>query len=456
MELRSTIKSFFFFLRRKKVQKLPDEILELILSRLPVKCLLNLRCVSKSWLTLISRPKFVKLHLKQSVQTKINLSLYLSCINRPSSFYRVDFDSLEKNDGYLQPVEVNYNPLSHLDNRTNIYGSCDGLICISNSMDIVLLWNSSTRRFLDRPSSAMVEFARNSNLSQYISSGFGFDNQSYNPLRRQDNGTGLERFSEGLVCMTYTLDIVVLWNPSTRKSIKLPQVSVEIPNQSYRHKYSTYGIGYDETNHDYKVVRVVVVLGDDIYYEVHVFSLRLNLWHKPKKYSDHHPDLESLKIVMAGGAMHWMSVGMDNKRSILAFDLGTETYRVIQHPEYRDLDFSSSLDNLGGCLSLTCHYHSGIVDVWVLKEYGGENESWSRLAQNIPITYTYVVKSVAYSKNGKKLLLRKHNSLVWYDLELKSLENIRFHAGENNYPFKFEVIDSCLESLVDVNVAEAG
>ncbi|XP_047337940.1 F-box protein CPR1-like [Impatiens glandulifera] len=291
MELMNFIKSVFFFLRRKKVQKLsddiqersfcqlPDEILEKIFCRLPVQSLLGLRCISKSCLTLISSPYFVKLHLKQTVNSKINLNLYMSCINRASNFYRVDFDSLEKDDGYLQPVEVNYNPLSHLNYRTSIWGSCDGLTGL--------------------------------------------------PIERHDNITGLGRYNDGLVFMTYTLDIVVLWNPSSRKSIKLPPTSVEIPNHSYRHKYSTYGIGYDKISDDYKVVRIVVVLGEPIYYEDKVYSLRTNLWHKANKHSDHHPDLETSINAIAGGAMHWMSVGMDDKLSILAFHLGTETYRSL-------------------------------------------------------------------------------------------------------------------------------
>ncbi|XP_047337937.1 F-box protein CPR1-like [Impatiens glandulifera] len=250
----------FFFLRRKKVHKLPDdiqerssdEILEKIFCRLPIQSLLGLRCISKSCLALISSPYFVKLHLKQSVQSKINLNMYMSCINRASNFYRVDFDSLEKDDGYLQPVEVNYNPLSNLNYRTSIWGSCDGLTDLPYALDSDLT---------------------QSNIHEYVSDGFGYDNNGYNPLRRHDNRTGLGRYNDGLVFMTYTLDIVVLWNPSSRKSIKLPPTSVEIPNHSYRHKYSTYGIGYDKISDDYKVVRVVVVLGDVIYYELKVYSL---------------------------------------------------------------------------------------------------------------------------------------------------------------------------------------
>jgi hypothetical protein len=43
-----------------------NELISEVLSFLNVKSLVGLRCVSKSWKTLISDPTFVKLHLKRS------------------------------------------------------------------------------------------------------------------------------------------------------------------------------------------------------------------------------------------------------------------------------------------------------------------------------------------------------------------------------------------------------
>ncbi|BAU01233.1 hypothetical protein VIGAN_11042400 [Vigna angularis var. angularis] len=47
-------------------RKLPDDLIPEILSWLPVKNLMRLRCVSMTWNSLIMNPYFVKLYLKKS------------------------------------------------------------------------------------------------------------------------------------------------------------------------------------------------------------------------------------------------------------------------------------------------------------------------------------------------------------------------------------------------------
>ncbi|XP_047335429.1 F-box protein CPR1-like [Impatiens glandulifera] len=405
---------------------LPNDIRYKILSRLPVKSLLRLRATSRFWLTLIGSPNFIKSHLKQSVKTKNNLNLILSCVS-PNRFdfsrlCRVDLDSVEALEGDgIQLVEINDNPLRHHLYKNHIWGTSDGLLCISNTKEAILLWNPLTR----------------------ITVG---------PL---DHSNAYQ--NDGSICIVDDIDIVVLWNPSTKKSIELPFASIEIKDERDLHQNTTYGFGYDNTNDDYKVVRVVVVLDVVINYDVKVYSLRSNSWHMADKFPNQYPNLSGIGNPIAGGAMHWISLDADLNRSILAFDLGLETYRVIQNPVYRDLEFYMYLDSVGGCLYLTCHHYSGHVDIWLLKQYGEANESWSRFItlaeQIIPDMSNYYVRCIAYSKSGKKVLLEMgYKVLVWYNLEMGSLENFTFESEEDS----LEDIECCLESLVSVDVAEAG
>ncbi|KAM0046283.1 putative F-box domain-containing protein [Helianthus debilis subsp. tardiflorus] len=55
---------------------IPIEIIEDILSRLPVESILRFRSVSKPWLSRISHPSFTKLHSTRSTRTALFISAY--------------------------------------------------------------------------------------------------------------------------------------------------------------------------------------------------------------------------------------------------------------------------------------------------------------------------------------------------------------------------------------------
>ncbi|XP_047333383.1 F-box protein CPR1-like [Impatiens glandulifera] len=355
----------------------PDEILENILCRLPVKSLLRLRCVSKSWLSLISSPRFVKLHLNRSVQTKSNLSLYITDARVLSrwNLYSLDHD----HDHVRRPTEIVKHPLRCRKHIIQNWGSCNGLICLSN-----------------------------------------FDNT------------------------------VCLWNPSTKKSIKLPYSSSKRYSSSNRYVVDrSYGFCYDITNDDYRVVRISLFVGEIIDYEIKIYSLRSNSWHMSEKFH-HFPNLYKEKAI-ACGALHWTSGAEKEECWIVAFDLVTEKYRVISQPEYSGPPCHISLYNFEGCLSLSCYCYSNVVDVWLLNEYGEKNEYWSKLISLSPTELwdhpCFSVKPVAYSKSGKKVLLKIDCSkLVWYNLEHESVEDIMLQDLK-----PYSQIYSYSESLVSVS-----
>ncbi|KAF9614662.1 hypothetical protein IFM89_019790 [Coptis chinensis] len=117
---------------------LPDDIIEEILSRLPVKSLLKLRCVCKSWCTLISDPNFINLHLKHSLENNDQTILrghlasevyLLECKQRLvklDSPPNLSMPSFMYNDGTLS--------------------CCNGLVCLTDDGNTICLWNPSTRR----------------------------------------------------------------------------------------------------------------------------------------------------------------------------------------------------------------------------------------------------------------------------------------------------------------------
>lgn len=355
---------------------LPEEVITDILSRLPVKPLVQFKSVSIPWRSLIESPNFVKLHLNRSIETKSNQTLIL----REEQLYSVDFDSL---DGpFADAVRLDHHPLRCQDYGTEVWGSCNGILCLSNS-----------------------------------------------------------------------LDTVVLWNPSTRKSRRLPYAAVEFPNQPRYFVNRVYGFGYDSVSDDYKLVRIVVLRGkedDSVHYEVKVYSLESNSWHRVGKFP-HYPYLNRVGGVLASGNLHWV-VNEETEHGetnlIVSFDLGCEEYGLVVQPEFTNTKFHLDVEVLGGCLSLICNYYLTNVDIWVMKEYGVK-ESWTKLI-SVPqpgvLRSFQNVRPIGYSKRGGEVLLQ-HGPLrlLWYDLKGETGKSVRMRDVQ-----ELSQVTMCVGSLVSL------
>ncbi|KEH41428.1 putative F-box domain-containing protein [Medicago truncatula] len=111
---------------------LPEEVLFDILLRLPVRSLLQLKLVCKSWKTLISNSQFTKTHLLTSSTAYPQL---FSGDDREIVCYAVK-PLLENPSTLVQPVTIG---MTH---RYGILGSCNGLLCLyDDSQSNFRLWN---------------------------------------------------------------------------------------------------------------------------------------------------------------------------------------------------------------------------------------------------------------------------------------------------------------------------
>ncbi|KAL5100770.1 hypothetical protein RYX36_005097 [Vicia faba] len=106
-------------------QSLPDDLIIEILLRLPVRSLLLLKCVCKSWKTLISDLQFAKQHLQ-------SLTMDPSIANRRFFFGRGDgkivsvpVKPLLENPS--EPIEAVEFSMEH---SLRVLGSCNGLVCL--------------------------------------------------------------------------------------------------------------------------------------------------------------------------------------------------------------------------------------------------------------------------------------------------------------------------------------
>ncbi|KAI3459628.1 hypothetical protein Pfo_016291 [Paulownia fortunei] len=115
---------------------LPTDIIQTVLSRLPVKSLLRFRTVSKSWNTMISDPRFVQIHLQQSKSSN-SQNLFLRRYSDIKGFALVKLEGRK-----FQAETVLEAPYGW----AAVVCSCDGVLLLSDFSDrTYVLWNPCSR-----------------------------------------------------------------------------------------------------------------------------------------------------------------------------------------------------------------------------------------------------------------------------------------------------------------------
>ncbi|EYU23200.1 hypothetical protein MIMGU_mgv1a024656mg, partial [Erythranthe guttata] len=158
---------------------LPEEIIEEILYRLPVKSLLRFKCVSQSWRSLISTKQFIETHLQHSKKIEsftdkriISTCSKSSCPGRLKACY---LSSL-LTEPVTRAFSFNFFPMNSSRDIV-IVGSCNGLICVLVDACRFFLLNPSTREFKELPD-FFTGTTCPKNLGSISGYGFGFDESS--------------------------------------------------------------------------------------------------------------------------------------------------------------------------------------------------------------------------------------------------------------------------------------
>ena len=121
--------------------RLPDDVLIDILSRLPPKSLIRFRCVSKFWSSTITNPFFITTHLNQAKSLSNGYLLYTRL---PVEFLcgKELCAVVYNRDPTLTQVSKYEIPFS----GSRILGICNGLFCLG-SHRVLNLWNPCIRKF---------------------------------------------------------------------------------------------------------------------------------------------------------------------------------------------------------------------------------------------------------------------------------------------------------------------
>ncbi|KAK7295241.1 hypothetical protein RJT34_18146 [Clitoria ternatea] len=110
---------------KKVVSSLPWEVVEEILSWLPVKSLIRFRCVCKSWNSLVSDPNFVKMHLHKRSLRNLQFT-YGRFIDQRK---HLSVCTLLENPSSIIPIPTNHQQRQWQVSDI-VIGCCNGLVCL--------------------------------------------------------------------------------------------------------------------------------------------------------------------------------------------------------------------------------------------------------------------------------------------------------------------------------------
>jgi F-box interacting protein len=165
----------------------PEEMIVEILLRLPVRSLLQFRCVCKLWKTLISDPQFAKKHVLISTANPQLVSVFIgiSKCNLVSYPLKPLLDNPSAHR--VEPADFE---MIHTTSMT-IIGSCNGLLCFSDFSKFTL-WNPSIK-LKSKPSPTIIAFDSFDN-KRFLYRGFGYDqvNDRYKVLAVVQNCYNLD------------------------------------------------------------------------------------------------------------------------------------------------------------------------------------------------------------------------------------------------------------------------
>ncbi|XP_059629937.1 F-box protein At3g07870-like [Cornus florida] len=390
-------------MNRKKIF-LPNDLLMDVLPRLPIKTLVRLACVSKSWYSWLTNPSFITVH--NLANNNNNLLLIRSRSGDDGK--GVHFSLLRcENQMFYDYANLRL-PLNSNNPSLRIIGICNGVVCLYSSFSRLVdwkelyLWNPSIRKTMALPP-LQDPFRSHSPLMHRI--GFGYDalTDDYKVVRIVYL---YERITNG-VRSPPEVDIFSLSTGTWRNisHLGLPHIIDESP-QAYVNGAAHW------LTHWINSVKLIVSfhMGDEVFGEI-----------------------------MVPGCIFVEEENGFNKKS---------NVRVVK--------FQESLSLIVGC---NFKYNSSTLNIWVMKEYG-ISESWSKRFR-IDWSGGRVSSVADFTRKGEVLFGTERGWLVAYDVEAKRHTKSRYLVAydqiwnghgdlwsRNCWPIDSFVADAYTESVV--------
>ncbi|CAA2979071.1 F-box At3g07870-like [Olea europaea subsp. europaea] len=369
---------------------LPHDIALDILSRLPIKSVIQFRFSCRSWNFLSRDLQLVDMHMSRALICQRLCLIFHSDYPIRNQLHFVEFSDVDDNE-IVRKIDT---PFAVSMPEFNVIGSCNGLLCLIDSLfsDSIYIYNPFTRDYKLLPK--FVEFE-----NQIVIFGFGF-----HPITKR-----------------YKV-IKIVYYPSV--------YNLEIPRHVRRFTHMSSRRS-----------------------DVQIYNLGTDKWRSIGQ-APYRLEKRSSLGVLVSGKLHWMSHwGKYNgrrNRIIVSFDLSDDSFQEIPGPNTGNL---RSLMNchvavLGGCLCavLPSYGGNGGHDIWVMKEYGVK-ESWVKeftlgvysprfIRPDMQKSYQIwrkflggrLVRIVCLLKSGDILVEYRGGTLVSYNPDSGMFKNIAFQG----------------------------
>ncbi|KAL8101328.1 hypothetical protein AgCh_033272 [Apium graveolens] len=371
---------------------LPVDLLEEIFTRLPVKTLISLTIICKSWLALISSQSFSKTHLSRY---DLNPNTHLLLLHRPC---RETIAIAKLNSWEIPRIVINPIPIP----------DTPSLEALSISMS---------------PSCC----ARNAQAQQESKSSL---------LRLVGSINGLVCFSRPTLRPTN----VVIWNPATRRflDVVVSHLNLGNPLRIY------VAFGYDCVGDDYKVVciyRFRVKNCPEMLFRFRVYSCKDNSWKELEPGFEF--NLGFLKgCVSVKGNPFWIGIYKEGE-VWLTVDVRTEVIRVFSGPRcVKNVASATSIvalgDNVGQIVYSPGTVPSDKIYVFALEENSG---TWN-LVYAIESTGLQMPVHVECYKDGKFITRDRNGKLFTYDLASEEIKDLGVGEGMEAHYMAINYIES--------------
>ncbi|AES79025.1 F-box protein interaction domain protein [Medicago truncatula] len=385
---------------------LPDDVIIEFLTFLEVKDLIRMKCVCKSWNTIISDPIFAKTHLKKKKRTKKPHLAFLSDKSEGSGDCRAVpisrlLQEMKKSSSNLTHDDLPYYYRFNYKNYSDIVGSCNGLVCLlgcsftdSHYVEKSLsFWNPATRTKSDTLVSFRSYFKRP--YREFCKFALGYDNS------------------------TDTFKGVLLTSITDGNLVAIGKTAARV-----------FTLGGDNNNNNANAWRVIQ------YFPVVVVPHRFCY--------------TQCDTVYLNNSINWLVCHRKKKKKkkknltieqyvIVSLDLKTETYTQFLLPRSCNKELltrpilSPTVDCLSvlmDCMCFSYDFKKSHFIIWKMDEFGVEN-SWTQFLKisymNLQINYLPQLIPLCLSEDGDTIIfsINRANQAILYNWRDNRVKRIK-------------------------------